>query len=629
MPSIEQTQPGSAPDEAAVSGASTAQEVQQSSTVQSLLEQLCAITPADQGGLFRVADGASERVDVLAAYPPLINGRATPAWLAAAAHTAKTAIDERATVELPRAALPTTLAETLSDDAAMVATPISVDGSQSPVVAAAFLVRAPDDAERARQRSRIELVSGLLTLFELRAVARQSRNATQRMEQAMALISAVQEHSRFAAIAMAFVNEVATRLQAERVSLGFVRGRFARLTALSGTEKFARKTQLAQDIESAMEECIDQDVEVMYPNDSQQPVVTREAQELSDKHGPMHIIAAPLRDKGAPVGALLVERAMDKPWSQDEVDMLRLSLDLASPRLVELRERDKWFGARLAAGARTALAKVVGPEHTWIKIAAALGFAVIVFLALAKGAYRVGADFVVEAAVLQVAPAPFDGFLESVHVEVGDEVVADETVLATLDTAQLRLQLAALRAGQAGYEKQAATHRRDGEVAESQMALAQADEAQAQMDLIEAQIAQARIVSHISGVVITGDLKRMLGSPVKTGDALFEVAPLDTLETILQAPEDQIADVQVGADCALAPAADPASRAKCVVTHIEPIAQVVEGKNVFRVRARLNGDVDWLRPGMEGVAKIDAGRRNYLSIWLRPIANWVRMRLWL
>jgi hypothetical protein len=38
---------------------------------------------------------------------------------------------------------------------------------------------------------------------------------------------------------------------------------------------------------------------------------------------------------------------------------------------------------------------------------------------------------------------------------------------------------------------------------------------------------------------------------------------------------------------------------------------------------------DWVRPGMEGTARIDAGSRAYPWIWTRRIVNWLRMRLWL
>lgn len=592
-----------------------------------LLRAVCAIAPARAGAALRLGeDGAA---DALATHPPMDGNGERPAWLAAAAFAAHAAARQRGAVEVAAQDAPAQVSRALRAGDALLAAPVASDQEARPVVFAVFLVGEASAAERVLQRGRIELASSLLGVFELRAALERERAETERLRRAMSLFAEVSERSRLFPAAAAIVNEAASRWRCERVSLGFLRGRFVRLVAMSGAEKLVRKMRLAQDIESAMEECVDQDVEVAHPADPEQPIVSREARELSNRHGPMRIVSLPIRDGDEAVGALTLERDMDCPWEQDEVDALRLALDLLSPRLLELRARDRWFGARAGSAARRGLAKLIGPERTWLKLAAAAAFAGALFLALAKGRYRVGADFTIEPAVLQVAPAPFAGFLESVNVEVGDPVVANETVLATLDTSQLRLQLAALRAQLAARETQAATHRRDGEVAQAQMAQAQADEARAQISLLEAQIAQASITSPISGVVISGDLKRMLGAPVNVGDALFQVAPLDSMEATLRVPEDQIADVRIGADCALAPAADPASRAPCSVARIDPIAEVVEGANVFRVRARLTEPADWLRPGMEGSARIDAGRRNYLWIWLRPIANWARMQLWL
>jgi hypothetical protein len=35
-----------------------------------------------------------------------------------------------------------------------------------------------------------------------------------------------------------------------------------------------------------------------------------------------------------------------------------------------------------------------------------------------------------------------------------------------------------------------------------------------------------------------------------------------------------------------------------------------------------------LRPGMEGVAKIDVDRRSLAGIWLRPVIGWMRLFAW-
>jgi hypothetical protein len=43
---------------------------------------------------------------------------------------------------------------------------------------------------------------------------------------------------------------------------------------------------------------------------------------------------------------------------------------------------------------------------------------------------------------------------------------------------------------------------------------------------------------------------------------------------------------------------------------------------------RLEQRPAWLRPGMEGVAKVDIGRAPYGYLWTRDLVNWIRMRLW-
>jgi multidrug resistance efflux pump len=253
----------------------------------------------------------------------------------------------------------------------------------------------------------------------------------------------------------------------------------------------------------------------------------------------------------------------------------------------------------------------------------------IVFLIFGKGQFRVKAPFVLEAMYQQVVPAPFDGFLEGVEVEVGDLVAGGESVLGSLDTSEFRLRLAASKAERLGYQKQEAAAMRDGETAQAQIAHANADKASAQIDLLEYMIGQAQLASPVSGTVVTGDLKREIGAPVKTGDILFEVAPLESLRGELMVREDEIFDVEVGQEGFLATASYPGERIKFIVERINPMAEVIEQRNVFRVRVRLLERHEWMRPGMEGVAKVSIGKRHYVWIWTRKIVNWIRMKLWL
>jgi hypothetical protein len=42
----------------------------------------------------------------------------------------------------------------------------------------------------------------------------------------------------------------------------------------------------------------------------------------------------------------------------------------------------------------------------------------------------------------------------------------------------------------------------------------------------------------------------------------------------------------------------------------------------------LTHNSDRLRPGMEGIAKVDTGRRKLFWIWTHKFVDWLRLTLW-
>jgi hypothetical protein len=64
------------------------------------------------------------------------------------------------------------------------------------------------------------------------------------------------------------------------------------------------------------------------------------------------------------------------------------------------------------------------------------------------------------------------------------------------------------------------------------------------------------------------------------------------------------------------------------LTKITPVTVAEEGRNSFRVEARLTELNQELRPGMEGVAKIETGRRSLVWIWTRSVIEWLRLAAW-
>jgi hypothetical protein len=64
------------------------------------------------------------------------------------------------------------------------------------------------------------------------------------------------------------------------------------------------------------------------------------------------------------------------------------------------------------------------------------------------------------------------------------------------------------------------------------------------------------------------------------------------------------------------------------VEKITPVSAASEGRNRFRVEAALERTPERLRPGMEGVGKIEIDRRRIVWIWTHQIVDWFRLALW-
>ncbi len=588
-----------------------------------LLAAQCLLGLADSGAILRA--NQDRDLDVLALHPRSKQGASAPAWLADSAQLIRDAL-----------ASGTALTQSLNGSGSsedqdvshhLIVTPFNLAGIGKTV--AAFVVSAESEIALDLLSQRFQLLAGMMNHMQAGPIQQNWQRRCQWLRQATEALSAVNRQQKFTGAAMAFCNEVASQWQCERVSLGFLKGRYVRLKALSHTEDFSRKMQIVQDIETAMEECLDQDVEVLSPASPDSTTVHRAADTLSKRHGPMAVLSLPLRWEGRVAGVVTLERPIDKAFNLNEIETVRLACELCTARLATLYLSDRWIGAKMALGMRSGIGALVGPKYAWAKLSAILCCAAVAFLIFGQGTFRAKAPFVLEATQQQVIPAPFDGYIKNVEVEVGDKVEGGASILGDLDTAELRLQLAAAKAEKAGYLKQASAAMRDAETAQAQIAQADADKAQARIELLEYQVRQASLVSPISGVVIEGDLKREIGAPVKMGDVLFEVCPLESLRAQLMVPEDEIYDIKVGQEGHLATASYPAQRIRFVVERINPIAEVVNQRNVFKVRVELLQTYPWVRPGMEGVAKIDVGERRYVWIWTRKIINWIRMKLWL
>jgi hypothetical protein len=87
-----------------------------------------------------------------------------------------------------------------------------------------------------------------------RVEAMKAADTNERLKAVLELVASVVEHEKFQAAAMAFVSRLATKLECDRVSLGFEHRGHLRVRALSHSAEFGKQMNLVRDIGSAMDE---------------------------------------------------------------------------------------------------------------------------------------------------------------------------------------------------------------------------------------------------------------------------------------------------------------------------------------------------------------------------------------
>ncbi|MDQ8186504.1 efflux RND transporter periplasmic adaptor subunit [Pelagicoccus sp. SDUM812002] len=455
---------------------------------------------------------------------------------------------------------------------------------------------------------------------------RQLEDEMARTGRALEVLAAVNAQRRFSSATMALVNEAANRFEATRVTFGWVESPYVKAVAMSGTEKFERAKQSVQRLEAAMEEARDQEDEIFWPPLPESDVIARDHESYGHEQHLKGLLSTPLRVDGETCGVLLLEREA-ATFSEEDALGLRVIGDQTARYLNDLKQRDRWFGARWARGWRKGLSKLVGPKHTWMKVAALTGMILLIVSLTVPIAYNVDGTFIVRPERSAHLPAPFEGYLAEVNVRPGDEVNAGDP-LVEFDRGDLRVQEADALAEIQRYQTEAERAEAESKPADLRVAKAMAEQARARLALVRFRLDRASIRSPFDGVVIAGDLRDRIGAPMEQGAVLMQVAKLEGLFVEIKLPErdiDLLSDKRIGE---LAFASRPDERFPIEIERIEPGAVPESEGNFFIIRARLMEDAEWLRPGMSGVVKLDGGERT-LAWWAtHRLVDFLRMKLW-
>lgn len=508
----------------------------------------------------------------------------------------------------------------------MVASPFLIDGRMYGVIALEVAGRTPTQLRSIMRQ--LQWGSAWIEILLRRQSAEQDRNYLDRTTTALDMVAAAVEPKRFKAACTAAVTELATRLDCNQVSIGFLRRGRASVVALSHSAQFGRRMNLIRALGNAMDEATDQGCMVLYPPPAGDgDYVMRAHRELARSFETGPLLTVPMESGDRYLGAVTFELPQGRTFDQATIELCDCVASVLGPLLEEKRRNDRLIITKFAESVWTQVKRLFGPHYVASKLAVLVLAGLVAFFSVAESEYRITAPASLEGLVQRSIVAPFDGYVASERARAGETVRKGE-VLATLDDKDLvleRLRWTTTRnQRQTEYSRALAERER----AEINIIKAQIDQAEAQIALIDEQILRTRLVAPFDGILVEGDLSQSVGGAVQRGEELFKLAPLDSYRVILEVDEVEISDVAVGQHGMLLMSAIPDEPIPYTIEMITPVAEAREGRNYFRVEAKLEQASDRLRPGMEGVAKTDAGQRLLIWVWTHKLLTWARITLW-
>jgi biotin carboxyl carrier protein/surface antigen len=399
------------------------------------------------------------------------------------------------------------------------------------------------------------------------------------------------------------------------------RKRSCRVMAISGSLDIDTRSQRIRSIEAAMDESIVRQSLTVWPSpdDSERHALLANRR-LAESTSSGSVVSSPVRDgEGRVTGAcvFLGEEALP-----DEPHNLNL-----------IRAAERPVGSCLALQQRAErgrlhrfLSHVAGLPRQWpgrVGLAAAL---LVAGLMMVPFSYKVKCNCELQPVTRRFVAAPFEGTLERSLVEPGD-LVAEDQLLALIDGREIRWELAGILADLNRAAKKRDGHLASHEFGEAKLSQYEVERLQIKSELLEHRSNNLEVRSPIAGIVIAGDLKKTEGAPLRVGQTMYEIAPLDRMIVEVAVPEEDIRWVTPGLSVDLTLEGFPGEHWQGDLVRIHPRSEVKDDEHVFIGEMELTNTGELLRPGMQGRVRITSRRRPLGWILLhRP---WDKLVFWL
>jgi hypothetical protein len=393
----------------------------------------------------------------------------------------------------------------------------------------------------------------------------------------------------------ALADQLQRYFECPRVVVSLHRQGRSRVMSLSRAQKFDRHSELAHAVEAAQNETLLRRETTVYPpGELEQRHALRAHKRLASFTECPCVVTIPLLNTAdEPIGSctLLGEHALlAAPSTLRFLDALAAQAALSLDLVMSAR-RTQW-SQRLAKffGRRTTL---------WCLVAVGL----LAMMLCVPFPYRVKCDCELQPVTRRYVAAPYDAKLDKAFVGPGDVVVADD-VLAQVDGREMRWELDGVLVDYDRARKKYDAALSKQTVSDAQLAKLEMDRLQLRRQLLEHCIQNLDIKSPVTGIVLSGDLERTEGAPLKIGQTLFAIAPLEKMVIELAVPESEVSHILRSDDVGVTLDAYPMKVWTGTVDKIHPRAQLLDNDSVFIAEVAIDNSDGQLRPGMKGRAKV-------------------------
>lgn len=508
-----------------------------------------------------------------------------------------------------------------------VAYPIQAENCSKMIVAVAIAVASK--AELPAVLRSLQWGGSWLELQSCRALISTRAESFHTLTLGVDMLTQVLSEDNFDTAAMRLVSELAIAYNCDFVAIGFSDKHGVKMSHMSHSSESSSQMNLLKSIEAAMDESVDQRNAILFPDstDQFQSLVTVAHGKLNQLNTPQSIVTIPLVVNEKWLGALLLSRNIDSPFQESDMSHCESVAGLAVNALEDKRQNDRSIFHKIGVSVKAQLVKVFGAGYVGLKIILLLASCLVILLSVLTVDYRLSTEATLRTINQRAITAPYDGYIKNVHVKAGD-LVDKGKALISLDDQELVLERLRWQSQKNTLSRQYQKASASQNPSRITILSAQLSQADAQLDLVESKLKRSVLRAPISGLVVSGDLRQRLGGGVTLGESLFELSPIDAYRVKLLVKESRISDVKTGQAGVLYLSALPGQSFDFSVDNITVITESFDGASYFVVEGLLDESQNILRPGMEGVGKINIGERKLLSVWTRELREWFNLMAW-